>query len=186
MALAQHQMTTELALSHSWLKFHSDGDSLRHTESAEVVDTLEGRLDYLQREAVKSALLGFWLHESEFKDAKQFRDERIIPMLTERMDPDWSVKMRLDYTNGSSMRFFIAKSALGLFHPDHGKDTAVVERRTFAAVGIDGSQPRPSDINHALGISARHPNDGRRVVIAPTSTSFYAFKPSLESEQPVK
>jgi len=183
LALAQHKITTELALSQSWLKLHFEEEDLRYSRAAAKVETLEERLAFLQNEAVKSALLGYWLHESEFEDAKRFRDERVIPMLSERLEPEWNVKMRLDYTNGSKLRFFIAKSALGLMHPEHGIDTAVVERRTFAAYASDGSLPRPSDMNHALGISERHPNDGRVVAIAPTSTSFYAFKPDLKDDK---
>jgi hypothetical protein len=93
LALYQHRMSTDIALSNGWLKFHNNEDSLKHAFSGvdvdthAISDTLERRLSYLQDETVKSALLGFWLHDDEFEDAKRFRDERVVPMLDERLEP---------------------------------------------------------------------------------------------------
>lgn len=190
-ALNHHRDSMRFALLHNWLSFEPGGmHPFQH--AIPIPETYGERLGYFAMEGAKSALLGFWLHQAEFADAKRFRDDEINPMLRRRSEPEWSVKQRRDHANGSRLRFFIAKSKLGTFdtdaidtdfaaehlheHADILEGASVVERRTFAAYGMDGAEPRPIDMTHALGVSPRHPRDERTVVLAPTSTSFYAFR----------
>lgn len=144
-------------------------------------ESVAERLEYLRDEAVQSALLGYWMHESDDLEGAQVIHEVTDPLFKPADQLDWKIKEKAD-PNRSKLKFYVAKVALGTLDVASDFQATLVERHTYAATALEGKTPRPSDIKHILNVEARHPYDQRPVIVSRTSTSFYAFKTPTRPE----
>ena len=159
--LERHLLGTKAALELSNVKYFDPGVFLR--SGGELID------------ANPIALLGDVAVKSVMIHAEVFSDKFEVPKVDSKDIRKWWLKTH-NSTNGSGIRFFIAKTAVGSIGVDSNITAQITERRTFAAVSLDASPAREIDIKHIFGKEYRHDRDDRDVVIAPTSLSVYASK----------
>jgi len=159
--LERHLLGTEAALKLSNVKYFNPRDYM--SNDGDLIDS--NPITLLGDSAIKSVMLHSAIFGTEIE----------MPSIDPADSRKWWLKTH-NSTNGSNIRFFIAKTAVGSIGVSTKTTAQLTERRTFAAISLDESLPREIDVKHILGKDERHELDDREIVIAPTSLSLYASK----------
>ncbi len=164
-ALDTHTHSVRATIEHAPVRYYHKADALRLSieQFADFTAALGDR-------AVKSATMSFTLFEDDISTLRNDRSDKV-----------WEVKKPKFHSASDRIRFFVAKTALGDMQLGDGTAARIIERRTYAGIGVgDDVDVRQIDIQTVLGVAGRHENDTRGdVLISPTSQTHYAYK--LES-----
>lgn len=160
-ALYTHLHSVQAIVAHSPVRFYNDAEALR-PDREKFTDFIAALGD----QAVRSATMDFTLFDNDISSLKNVHDG-----LT------WEFKKPKMYIGSDRIRFFVAKTALGDIEFADGMFAKIIERRTYAGMGIGQDvDARQIDIRTVLGVAERYGGDARDVIVSPTSLTHYAYK----------